>query len=222
MGIFKKKYEVAKLPESKKPPLDTYIAYYLTSVLNLSKEAKEGKAKFSSYTALTKMKWMIEPENDEKKRQDKLINKCRKMGYSYIKSIGEGEEINWCQFSTLGYNVNENKSELEKLYINCDRDKVADISKKLMKTAKKQKLPISFKIAYEDGISDNYHRSEKIVIYTEKNEQKDAIVDILKNIDKKNKNIFNHDRTIPFMPKVEGAEFICSAEKQEKRRLCTF
>ena len=160
MGIFNRKDKTEKLAEAE-VTLNNYLSEYLTSLLNLSKAEKISGEKFSSYMALAKMEVDDELENGEKKRQEKLVDKSCKMGYDCILAGNRKNpnKISFCQFSTQGYSINNNKTEYEKLYLNCDRDKVAEISKKLMKKAKKENLPLTFKIAYEDGISDNYKRS---------------------------------------------------------------
>ena len=191
--------------------LDSYIE-------NLSSLCNECDSDVLSYRALTRIDNVEEPENGEKKRQDNLIASSSKLGFSHaLARKYNSNKISFCQFTSEGYNIDDDEDK-EKFYINCDRDKIAKISKKLMKQAKREKTNLSFKITYEDGISDNYKRNDNIVIYTESPQQADSIINILKDIQNKHPGYFNSKKSMPFMPRVNGASFLNTSGIQKPGR----
>lgn len=196
------------------------IDEYITSVNNCCSGEKTIPTNDISYRALVGMHGYFEPENGEKKRQDKLISKSSKMGYEHVlgRSKNTPGKITFCQFTTSGYSVDDSVTAVDKLYINCDRDQIANISQQLMKLAHKSKTKLSFKITYEDGINDNYKRSDNIVIYTEDANQKENIINILSAMHSKDSSLFNPDKSLPFMPKVKGAPYISNCGVQKAGR----
>lgn len=200
------------------------IDSYIISVHTCLSQENAPSTKDVSYKALLRMNCETEPENGEKKRQDKLVDKSGKMGYEHVLGYNRTTpgKISFCQFSTNGYSINDDTTEVDKLYINCDRDKIACISKELMKAAKKSKTDITFKMTYEDGISDNYKRADNIVIYTESAEQKQRIVSMLTDIHGKDHKLFNPNKSLPFMPKIESAPYVCCCGPQKAGRYTPF
>lgn len=200
------------------------IDSYIISVHTCLSQKNPPSPQDVSYKALVRMNCEDEPENGEKKRQDRLVAKSGKMGYEHVLGYNRNNpsKISFCQFSTNNYSINDDTTEVDKLYINCDRDKIASISKELMKAAKKSKTDITFKMTYEDGISDNYKRADNIVIYTESPEQKQRIVSMLTDIHDKNSKLFNPTKSLPFMPKIESAPYVCCCGPQKAGRYTSF
>ena len=226
MGLFKKKKEEVQY-EYIESTLEENFEEYINNFYQLKNDSEKGEdVIFDTYHALITMGNGIGIENGEGQRQQKLIDKIGngKGKFEYIlgRSKNTPNKIHFCQVSTYGYSIDEDKKEVEKLYVNCDRDKVSMIIQQLMKKTKKHKVNLSMKFAYEDQISKNYLRNDKIVIYTEDDIQKSSMIDILKEIQSENPELFNPKNQIPFMPKINGARYISSAGKQKKGRYCIY
>lgn len=195
--------------------MQEYIERYLDTY---KKMLDKGDKQADSYHALTNMNLDFdETGNSQYVKQQKLFKKASKMGFSLTRDFNNSKgTANFLQFRTQGYLPEE--CEIEKLHINCDRDKVNQISQKLMEMSKKQKVNLCFKIPYEnkEKTVNNNFRSDKIVIYTDDSRQKDDIVKILSDINRSNPRLFNKEKEVPFMPKVKGAKFISTSGKMKE------
>lgn len=218
-----------KKKASQKEHQDSYnmeelLCKYVDSLQTLRDSAKRNpQIKFDTYHALMSLGTSFEPENGEAKKQEVLLNKLHKnKQYEYVMGRNSHGKATFCQITTNGYELDDEKKPVQKLYINCERDKVADIVLGILKGCSKQKVDLSMKFVYEDGQSNNYLRNDKIVIYCEDDGQKSKISGIVNETAKAQPELFDEGKTIPFMPKLPESRFISSPGITQRGRYTVY
>lgn len=209
MGFWQKQKE-SNNQEVRESNMEELLYEYIDSLQKLRYESQSNpQAKFDTYHALVRMGASKEPENGEAKRQSDFLRELSKKGeYEYILGRNSHGRATFCQVVTDGYKLDDEKQKVQKLYINCDRDKITDIVQSILSSCNKQKVDISLKFVCEDGQSNNYLRNDKIVIYCEDDDKKTKITTMIDEIAAKQPKLFNANKEIPFMPKSSQSKFV--------------
>lgn len=92
------------------------------------------------------------------------------------------------------------EASTSRLYINCDNSNIAKISDEIVKRMNYQEN-FHFKFL---GDTEEFPRSEKIVIYTHGKEDENDIISKIADIKEKNPHLFNNTKEFPFMKNYLG------------------
>ena len=223
---FRKKYRVDQTNIPVEPSLESCFKEYIEQYL-LQEEIKPGASMADkSYRAFRRMFCSDEEEiGKNSKNQEDLDNKIRKPGrdksYQGLQignQTGSADRMVYRHIRGID-GITEDEShngKVEKLYINCDRKNIAQLTGKIIEGIRGiagDRLTIKY--INEPDIKEykeneaksqikNYQRNEKIVIYAENHEKAEMMADAINQIRLENPKLFSRKKIIPLLPKKYG------------------
>lgn len=172
-------------------------------------EKRNNGYKRNAYNAFIRMFSEYEEEADNNLKYQKKLNSWlshHNGEYSSTFQLSHGKPL---YFHIMGRDgIDEYKDrDMTKLYINCKRNNIAELSTEILKRTGKiagNKFQMKFLYDENDTDANKYTRNDKIVVYAENYSIAKKMAESIHQIENEKPKLFSNEKKLPFIPKMYG------------------